>query len=271
MIARSHRAPNSAWLSVAGLFVLASALSAQTPVRVEEDAECRGHSSRYEQYCEVREYRLDALRELRVDSGVNGGIRVTGWDRDEIRVVARIQANTRTGDPRALAREIDIRVGPTIETDGPRMQGSRGGWSVSYELEVPRATALRLRASNGGIGLEGLTGDVNARTTNGGIRLVGGAGNVQGETTNGGVHIELLGSRWQGAGVDLQTTNGGVEIILPRDYSADLETGTVNGGMRIDVPITVQGRIDRRIRTQLGEGGPLIRALTTNGGIVIRN
>jgi hypothetical protein len=40
--------------------------------------------------------------------------------------------------------------------------------------------------------------------------------------------------------------------------------------MNIDFPITVQGMIDKNIRTQLGSGGPVVRVTTTNGGVRIR-
>ena len=53
-------------------------------------------------------------------------------------------------------------------------------------------------------------------------------------------------------------------------YSAHLETGTVNGGVDIDFPVTVQGKIGRRITTDLGKGGATIRLITTNGGVDIR-
>ena len=99
--------------------------------------------------------------------------------------------------------------------------------------------------------------------------MVGGAGRIRGETTNGGIDLELTGSRWEGAGVDLRSTNGGVTILVPDGYSAELETGTTNGGMDLDFPVTVQGRITRSIRTSLGEGGPLIRVMTTNGGVAL--
>jgi hypothetical protein len=39
--------------------------------------------------------------------------------------------------------------------------------------------------------------------------------------------------------------------------------------MRIDFPITVQGLIGKRIRTQLGSGGPLVSVTTTNGGVKV--
>ena len=59
-------------------------------------------------------------------------------------------------------------------------------------------------------------------------------------------------------------------LDIPRGYNAQLETGTVNGGVNIDFPITVQGSIGHRITTKLGNGGPRIRATTTNGGVRIR-
>ena len=256
-------------LALTGLSV--GPLSAQTaPDRVERDTECGWGDGDRERYCEVREYALPSQARLAVEAGANGGIEVSGWDRDEVRLVARISASSRDDDPRELADRIEIRTGSTIEPVGPSTRGRRSSWAVSFELMVPRATELRLNASNGGIDLAGLTGAVEARTTNGGISLVGGAGRVRGETTNGGLDIELTGRSWQGAGVDLRTTNGGVEITIPEGYSAALETGTVNGGIELDVPVMVQGRIDRDIRTQLGDGGALIRARTTNGGVVVR-
>lgn len=245
------------------------ALRAQTdPVRVDRDVDCEWNSDR-DHYCETREFMLPARDRLDVDAGANGGIAVVGWDRDEVRLVAHIQAWSRDGDAEALAQAIEIRTGASIEAHGAHSR-SREGWAVSFELRVPRGTELRLDGNNGGINLEGLTGDVVARTTNGGIDLVGGEGHVRGRTTNGGIRLQLTGSTWQGDGVDLETTNGGVRITVPDGYSAELETSTVNGGMELGFPVTVQGRINRTLRTELGGGGPLIRARTTNGGVVLR-
>ena len=41
----------------------------------------------------------------------------------------------------------------------------------------------------------------------------------------------------------------------------------MNGGINVDMPITLQGRIDREIATNLGGGGPLLRLRTHNGGV----
>jgi hypothetical protein len=50
-----------------------------------------------------------------------------------------------------------------------------------------------------------------------------------------------------------------------------VETGTTNGELSVDFPITLQGRINRKhLSFDVGRGGQLIRAVTTNGGIEVR-
>jgi DUF4097 and DUF4098 domain-containing protein YvlB len=90
---------------------------------------------------------------------------------------------------------------------------------------------------------------------------------VRGRTTNGGVEVRLDGDTWDGEGLDLETTNGGIRLRVPEDYSARLETRTVNGSVDIDFPVTVQGNIGRSISATLGNGGALVRAVTTNGQV----
>ena len=50
--------------------------------------------------------------------------------------------------------------------------------------------------------------------------------------------------------------------MVPEGYSARLETGTTNGGMTVDFPVTVEGRIGRRLTTDLGTGGPPVTVVT---------
>jgi DUF4097 and DUF4098 domain-containing protein YvlB len=93
---------------------------------------------------------------------------------------------------------------------------------------------------------------------------------VKGKTVNGGLSVALAGSRWEGEGVNVQTTNGGVSLVVPENYSARLEASTVNGGMNFDFPVTVQGKIEKDVSVDLGGGGALVRAVTTNGGISVK-
>ena len=208
---------------------------------------------------------------LVVDGRRNGGISVFGSSRRDVLITARIQASARS-EARAeeIARAIRIRtVDGRIFAEGPET-GSREWWSVNFEVDVPARSDLDLRAANGGIEVVDVRGVLRLETTNGGIHLEGVGGDVVAETTNGGMDVRLVGERWEGKGLEAITSNGGVRVRIPDGYSAHLETGTVNGGIDIDFPVTVRGRIGRQVSTDLGQGGATIRVMTTNGGVVIR-
>jgi len=232
---------------------------------------CRRNRSDNEQFCETRNVTLAPTQSLNVDGRANGGITVHGWDKSQIEIVALIQAQAETeAEAQAIAKEILVaaRAG-TVRAEGPETR-RRESWSVSYEVWAPRHTELSLTAQNGGISVDGVNSRMALETVNGGLSLTDVDGDVHGTTVNGGVTADLHGDRWNGAGLDLRTSNGGVHLTIPSNYSAQLETGTVNGGMNIDFPITIQGSVGRRFSTQLGSGGAMVRAVTTNGGITIR-
>ena len=222
-------------------------------------------------FCELRNFTLKSQSKLSVDGRMNGGVSFHGWDRNEVKVVAMIQANANDDNQaEALAKQIIVNTeGGRIHADGPSSP-HRSSWSVSYEVYVPRRSNLEAITQNGGVSAESIEGDLDFQATNGGIRVEDVAGDVRGETTNGGVSATLSGSSWRGHGLDLRTTNGGVSLTIPRAYNARLETGTTNGGMNIDFPVTVQGMIGKHIQTQLGAGGPTVRVVTTNGGVRVR-
>lgn len=260
---------------VAFALVAASSLSAQDSARASrfmrycDDFEYRGRPR--ERFCEVRDTRMSAPSRLLVDGAQNGSVTIVGWDRNDVLVRAMIQANADTRrEAEALAKDIKIEMGTDrIRADRPRNTRYEN-WSVSYEVWVPRKINLDAEAENGGVSVEGVEGRMSLHTINGSMRLRDVAGDVRAETTNGSASATLSGTAWRGTGLDLETTNGSVTLELPRNFNADLETGTVNGQWSVDFPITVQGTIGRRLTTKLGNGGPRIRAVTTNGGVRIR-
>jgi putative adhesin len=219
--------------------------------------------------CEVRELTARATGTLSVDADPNGGISVTGADRRDVSIQATVHAwGADDAAARAMLGEIVVHTDDVIRATGPEQRG-RTGWSVRYEIVAPRMIDLDLETLNGGISITNLQGDVEFDATNGGVRLEGLAGNVHGGTTNGSVEVTLTGERWDGDALNVRTTNGGIRLRVPEGYSARLETQTVNGGTSIDFPVTVQGRLGREVSTTLGDGGALVRAETTNGGVRI--
>jgi hypothetical protein len=219
--------------------------------------------------CEVRDVAVRARGVLSVDGGENGSISVAGENRRDVQVRAVIQAWAfDDAEAQRIVGAVTISTDGVVKAEGPQRAG-RTGWSVSYHIVAPRDTDLNLETHNGSIGIANVRGDLDAEALNGSISLDSVAGNVHGRTTNGGVDATLTGDTWEGEGLDLRTTNGGVRLRVPEDYSARLETGTVHGGIDVDFPVTLTGRISREFSTTLGKGGPLVHVSTTNGGVRI--
>ena len=265
-----HRALYSAFTFP--LFLLTTVVAAQTNDRAERwrDNCERGWNSDRARFCEVRTYTVSPSARISVDGGANGGVAFYGSDRRDVKIVARVQTSADDdATASAIARQIRIiSDGGQIRSEGPSTRG-HNSWSVSYDIYVPSRANLEAITENGGISADQIQGEMNFEATNGGIHLADVGGRVRARTTNGGVNASLSGTTWQGQGLDLQTTNGGATVYVPRGYNAQLETGTTNGGMQVDFPITVRGSLNRRISTQLGSGGPLVRVVTTNGGVHI--
>lgn len=263
------------------LFVLGGlpvALSAQEKNKAEKRGFCESYNYSGDgkvSFNELRETNAAAGSSINVDARRNGGVRVRGENRSDVLVRACVQTWAATDEAaRALAKNIRIETGSTIRAEGG---ADENGWSVSYELLVPRQSNLKLTAHNGGISISNVEGAMEFETTNGGLHLDQIAGDVKGRTTNGGVHIMLSGSGWKGSGLDLVTTNGGVHVSLPENYAARFETGTTNGGFKSDIPaLSVEKPAKEnnwnrpsRVTADLNGGGAPVRIITTNGGVKI--
>jgi DUF4097 and DUF4098 domain-containing protein YvlB len=221
---------------------------------------------------EVREMTLPVTNLLTVDGRRNGGISVKGSERADVLVRACVQTwGTSEESARALAKEINIETSSVIRVGNTTEEG----WAVSYEIYVPRVMNLKLTTHNGGIGINGVEGNIEFEAHNGGVSLNDLAGNVKGKTRNGGLNVKLSGNSWKGAGLDVETTNGGIHLSLPENYSARIETGTVNGGFRSDISgLKIEEdendrRRNRRISIDFNGGGAPVRVITTNGGVKI--
>jgi DUF4097 and DUF4098 domain-containing protein YvlB len=219
-------------------------------------------------YAESRDQTLSPASLEKIQPSPNGGAVVHGWQKNTVLVRSCIHATgSSESDARSLASQITaVRGAGDIEPDGPKSDRQRH-WDVSYEVWLPQQSNLDVSTVNGGVVVQQVQGEIRAQTVNGGVDLDRLAGDVKGSTVNGGLRVELTGDRWNGAGLHLSTTNGGIVVGLPASYSAAVETSTVNGGIHCDFPVTVQGKLGKHMSFQLGSGGAPIQASTVNGGI----
>ena len=204
--------------------VLAAApiAAAQRPQVSVNDEWCRqdGGGDRRARVCEVRDFTVAAAGVLTVDAEPNGGIEVEGGPRNNVLVRAKVSAEADTPErARQIADSVNVTAtASNVSATGPNGLGRREQWHVSYRVAVPTVASLSLKSTNGGIAIRDVDGDVEFKTVNGGVKLVNMAGDVKGRTSNGGVDVDLDGPGWRGAGLDVETSNGGVHLRIPEQY-----------------------------------------------------
>jgi hypothetical protein len=264
-----------ATLACIGLSVSTGAvpLLAQMQNNTEKQMTCdnRGHDGDRARHCDIRELTLPSVGRLGVE-GHNGGATVKGWLRSEVLVRARVDA---TAETQAAADSLATRVsidsgGGQVRSVGPENL-ENAGWSVSYEIFVPQITDLSVKTHNGGVTISDVRGQIRFETHNGGVHLARVAGDVGGGTHNGGIQVELMGSNWDGRQLEANAYNGGITVTMPAGYSARVQAETSNGRIQSDFPITVSGEVrPRRLDTNIGSGGALIRLTTHNGQVALK-
>jgi hypothetical protein len=255
--------------------------------------------------------------------GFNGSIEVSGWDQDKVDISGTKYAPT----PELLESlkiDIDSR-GDAVHVRAIRPSSTRGNMGVKFAIKVPRRAQLervvssngnvrlldaegaaKVRTSNGSVRAQNLKGALDAQTSNGTIEVLQLAGNATLRTSNGRVRaedvrggIEAVTSNGSinvklekmdaGRNIRLETSNGGVDLTLPRDLRSNVRVTTSNSGITLHAPSGLNARVSARtthgsattdlevkregdsgksrLEGTIGSGGSTIDLQTTNGSI----
>jgi hypothetical protein len=196
---------------------------------------------------EVRTERLAMGAKLWVRNR-NGAIRVSGWDKEEVSLTAQIRDSAK--------RKVDLivqRKGSDLDIEACFQQPS---WSFGayisprceMTLQVPRKLLGHFRTTNGTVSAENLEGYARCEATNGGILVSRIRGEVQAETTNGPIEARGLAARIHGSttngrivledvegGIRLETTNGGIRARNLDGWGEGIHLESTNGGIEVEL------------------------------------
>jgi DUF4097 and DUF4098 domain-containing protein YvlB len=203
-------------------------------------------------------------------ANVNGSVRVSTWDKNEVKVDA-----VKTARSQEALKETEIVVearadAVEIRTKYPeRSHRDREAANVDYTLTVPRGARLdSIKTVNGAVEIDGVMGDVRVASVNGTVRALRLAGEVAVSTVNGRVEAEF--ERLEGKRMSLKSVNGTVILRVPLGIGMQLSAGTVNGDIESDFDLPVR-KIGfgpgRSLKTVIGQGGLEVSLHTVNGGI----
>jgi hypothetical protein len=208
---------------------------------------------------------------------VNGTVRVTGWERAEVRVEAVREAESRQCLDR-LTIEVEtagsaLRIKARYpDSDGWFLGFARCDCRVDFTVSVPRGAELDgIEMVNGDIEIAGVTGEVRAENVNGDVIIRGAGSRVEASTVNGGIEVALDALDARGL-VDLDSVNGRVVLSLPAGSGADIRAESVNGGIRTDFGLKEKRHryVGSELEGTIGDGSARVRIETVNGSIAIR-
>lgn len=206
---------------------------------------------------------------------VNGNIAIHTWDRNEILIEGEKSAKT---EEELKAVELTMDVSESRAAIKVRLPKRSGTWfigstiraSVRFNLTVPATAVLeKIRTVNAKVSVDGARGKTNVETVNGTIEATDLGGSARLETVNGQIKAAFTGLA-AGQEIALETVNGSVTAVLPRDAGVALRTSVVNGHVDCDFPLTLAGSSGKRsLSGTIGDGRASLKAETVNGSIHI--
>lgn len=198
---------------------------------------------------DVGRTRIDTT--VRLDRGgavdlslISGRIRVTGWDRQDVKISASIDRGMLRFDANSS------RVTLSVDESDNRHYGNRHSvGDARYEVSVPRGSRLILEAVSGDVTASGSQGEIEATSVSGDVDVGDGVREVSVESVSGSAHAARVNGNLRAESVSgdvrVETVTGNVEassvsgnLRLVGVQSKDVRTETVSGD------ITYSGSIE---------------------------
>lgn len=132
-------------------------------------------------------------------------------------------------------------------------------------MTTPQQANVSAQVDYAPLSVDGVKGTMDLRTSHGPLELNDVGGDVHARVEYGPVTVALQGNKWDGTQLDAEAEYGPVTLRVPRDFNAQLEIGAEHGPMDIDFPLTLTHFGGTSIETQLGSGGPRVRAVARYG------
>lgn len=197
---------------------------------------------------------------------INGNVEISGWDRNEVQIDAVKSAKDQQRLDEAKIEVEGSGSSVHIRTRYPEGRTNNNPASVQYTLHVPRAAQLdKINLVNGSLNVSQVTGEVDAELVNGKLNASGLSGRARLSTVNGSVHATYQ-TLTNVPEVKISSVNGSIDLLLPASPNADVSASTVNGGIKTDFPLQVQGHyVGHHLSGTLGSGGTRIDLSNVNG------
>jgi DUF4097 and DUF4098 domain-containing protein YvlB len=211
------------------------------------------------------------------------GVKVTGWDKQEVRYVVTKVASSRAPSP-VVVTDMQDNSGVTLTVVNKDSDAQAGFFSddiigVRVEVFVPKKSNLKI-ITNGEIRLEGVTGDIdltgadeaiNVRDSGGTlhltsadarVRIVGFRGALDAVTGEGEMYLEGDFEK-----LSATASDGNIILTLPESGNVDIEAD-VEAISIADLPVPKEVSEGH---WRFGKGGAKYKFTVGNGDVLVRN
>ena len=215
-----------------------------------------------------------------------GSLRVSGWDRPEVEIRARIEDQSYfLRDPEAV-RETDVKIDASpgsvrVKSDYSRLRGQ--GWgvlglfsfviespAVHYTIRMPRTARLKIKDYRSETEVWDLKSDLEMETYRGSVDVRGLEGAVEFKSYRGLARIKMAAPP---RNVRLETYRGDITLSLPRESGFQLDSNLGrHAGLYSDfqIPTRVGSRWAKAYRGAVNGGGPRLFVKSERGTVRLR-
>ncbi len=153
---------------------------------------------------------------------ISGKIRVTGWDRPDVKISATIESGRLRFSSNSSRVSLSV---DDSDDEGRRGRRHNNTGDARYEVSVPRGSRLILEAVSGDITAKGSQGEIEASSVSGDVDVTDGVRAVSAEAVSGNVHAAQVNGSLRA-----ETVSGDLRI---ENVTGDLEASSVSGNIRM--------------------------------------
>jgi hypothetical protein len=234
-----------------------------------------------------KSYVITGKPNLRIETS-DGNIHVDTWSQNTIEAKVTTE-RYKIGN--GGIKIVEHQSGDTVELEVRFPHEVHFGFNVrsdrvDIDVHIPREGHLNLRTGDGAIRLANFKGEMElqsgdgrqdidsvdgalrARAGDGHIHATGRFDGLEMMTGDGQIEARVLPGSTMTSDWYLQAGDGSVKLQLPDRFAADIDLRTGDGHISTDVPMSVEGNLDKKdIRGKLNGGGSLLTIHTGDGSI----
>jgi len=205
-----------------------------------------------------------------------GSIHVSTWDRPEVEIKARIEAEPGSSMDRRRFDGTDVEISASqdsvrIATHYPDINWDHGSNpEVRYEIRMPRTARLTIRDHRSEIGISGLQGALDLETHRRIAHVHGLSGPLTVNTHRGGIDVEFASFSGHSS---VTTHRGSIQLTMPKASAFDLEADLgKHASMQSDFSMMTRlaGKRGQNLHGAVNGGGATLRVDTYRGEIRLR-